>query len=150
MSMTEINGHRRAPSRQKRPRSAVTSGRELFIGGDSKSAWSRRYHDLVVGYINDLSAGEGPNALSEGTLGLIQHTASIKCELERLDAMRSRSEPVDMNCYASQTGHYRRNLETLYGTVLERRQRDITSSCDDVISDYEKEVALNEHAAITD
>jgi len=30
---------------KRRPRSAVTSGRKLFVEGNPNSAWSRRYRD---------------------------------------------------------------------------------------------------------
>ncbi len=118
------------PSRAKRPRSAVTSGRELFIDGDSNSAWSRRYHDLLVGYINDTSAGAGPNALSEMQLDLIRHCAAMQCELERLDARLSRDQPVDMDRYCRTAGHLRRHFETL---GIERKQRDVGPSLGEII-----------------
>jgi len=35
----------RRPTRGKRPRSAITSGRKLFVQGDPNSAWSRRYYE---------------------------------------------------------------------------------------------------------
>jgi hypothetical protein len=33
--------------KHRRGRTAVTSGRKLFVEGDPNSAWSRRYRDLV-------------------------------------------------------------------------------------------------------
>ena len=122
---TLANGHHRAPSRSKRPRSAITSGRQLFVGGNPNSAWTRRYSDLRSGYIADVSAGRGPDALSYAQLSEIDCVASIKTELERLDAMRSRGEEVDMNSYASASGHLRRHLESLYGVTLERKSLEI-------------------------
>ncbi len=117
-----INGHRRMPSRAKRPRSAVTSGRLLFVDGDPNSAWSRRYHDLVLGHVNDMSAGEGPNMLSAAQLSLIRRCAAMEAELERLDSMLSRNEPIDLDSYARVSGHLRRLFETL---GLERKPRDV-------------------------
>jgi hypothetical protein len=74
-----------APDRKrgKRPRSAVTSGRQLFIDGDPNSAWSRRYHDLVVGHIADQGSRD---MLSEARLALIRRAAAMECELEQLEA----------------------------------------------------------------
>lgn len=109
-------------SRSKRPRSAITSGRQLFISGNPNSAWSRRFHDLIFGHIHDVSAGRGPDALSHAQLKLIRVAAAIECELERLDAMLSRSEEVDMDAYARVSGHLRRMWETL---GLERRAKTI-------------------------
>ena len=71
---SEANGHdgtpastvkkpqrrKRAPSRAIRPRSAITSGRKLFDGGDPNSAWTRRFDDLLTAHINDISAGQEP------------------------------------------------------------------------------------------
>jgi hypothetical protein len=113
---------RRAPSRAKRPRSAVTSGRQLFIAGDPRSAWSRRFHDLVVGHVSDLG---GADILSEAQFSLIRRAAAIECELERLDARLSVGDAVDMDSYARVAGHLRRLFETL---GLERRPRDVAPS----------------------
>lgn len=122
MSAREVraNGHRRTPSRAKRPRSAVTSGRDLFVGGDPNSAWARRFDDLITGHIADLG---GADLLSEAQFSLIRRAAAIECELERLDARLSRNEAVDMDAYARVAGHLRRLFETL---GLKRVPRDIT------------------------
>jgi hypothetical protein len=61
-NVVPIKARRRAPSRAKRPRSAVTSGRRLFVEGDENSAWSRRFHDLIIGHVADLG---GADLLSE-------------------------------------------------------------------------------------
>jgi hypothetical protein len=121
---TPANGNRRSPtsrfgSRAKRPRSAVTSGRSLFIGGDPHSKWSRRFHDLIVGHVSDLG---GPEVLSEAQFSLIRRCAAMECELERLDAQLSRDEPVDMDRYGRAASHLRRIFETL---GIERKQRDV-------------------------
>src|SRR4029077_419854 len=88
------NGRQRTPSRSKRPRSAVTSGRKLFVEGDPNSAWSRRFHDLVVRHTGDLG---GRDMLSEAQFSLIRRATSIECELERLDAMMSIGVEVDLD-----------------------------------------------------
>jgi hypothetical protein len=116
-SQTSVRQHRarnaeRAPTRaqSKRPRSAVTSGRKLFVEGSPNSAWSRRYHDLVVGHANDLG---GHDMLSNAQMSLIRRAAAIEAELERLDARLSSGEEVDMDTYARVAGHLRRLFETL-------------------------------------
>ncbi len=141
-SSTHTNGHeprngrqRRAPSRAIRARSAVTSGRQLFVDGNPNTAWSRRYHDLVVGHMNDLG---GADLLSEAQFSLIRRAAAIECELERLDARLSLGEPVDMDAYARVAGHLRRLFETL---GLERRPRDITPTLDQYLSNKRHETA---------
>jgi hypothetical protein len=112
----------RAPTRAMRPRSAITSGRELFVNGDPNSAWSRRFHDLIKGHIADLG---GTDQLSEAQFSLIRRASSIECELERLDAKLSREEPIDLDAYARVSGHLRRLFETL---GVERRAKDVTDA----------------------
>jgi len=109
----------RRPTPRKRPRSAITSGRKLFVEGDPNSAWSRRYYDLCVGHINDLG---GRDVLSEAQLSLIRRASAIECELERLDAALSLGEAVDLDSYGRATSHLRRLFETL---GLKRQPREI-------------------------
>ena len=52
------------PKKPKRKSSAVTSGRRLFVEGDGRSPWSRRYRDLIAGHVSDLG---GHDTLSEAT-----------------------------------------------------------------------------------
>jgi hypothetical protein len=135
MDITRMSGlesetveHKRAPRRTKRskssratrPRSAVTSGRQLFISGDPQSAWSRRFHDLVIGHCNDLG---GFDVLSDARISLIRRASSIECELERLDALLSTGAAVNLDCYGRAASHLRRILETL---GLDRKVRDVT------------------------
>jgi hypothetical protein len=148
MSVSEIptNGHRRTPtprcgSRAKRPRSAVTSGRELFIDGNPHSAWSRRFHDLIVGHVSDLG---GADLLSEAQNSLIRRCAAMECELERLDAQLSRYEPVDMVRYAQVAGHLRRIFETL---GVERKPRDVTPTLEQYLQSLKQADAAETEAA---
>jgi hypothetical protein len=113
------NARQRTPSRAKRPRSAVTSGRKLFVEGDPNSAWSRRFHDLVLGHVGDLG---GADLLSEAQFSLIRRAAAIECELERLDARLSIGEPVDLDSYGRCAGHLRRLFETI---GVERKAREV-------------------------
>jgi len=113
MTMFEAESTKSLP--RKRPRSAVTSGRKLFVQGNPNSAWSRRYYDLCVGHISDLG---GKDILSEAQLSLIRRASAIECELERLDAALSLGEAVNLDEYGRATSHLRRLFETL---GLERR-----------------------------
>jgi hypothetical protein len=112
---------KRAPSRAIRPRSAITSGRQLFVDGDPNSAWSRRFHDLLIAHTNDISP-KGADALSAAQLGLIRQATSLECELERLQARLSRGEEVNLEAFARTAGHLRRLWETL---GLERRAKEV-------------------------
>jgi hypothetical protein len=81
------------PKRQ-RPRSGVTSGRKQFVFGNPNSAWSRRFHDLVIGHIAD--AG-GRDRLSEAQLALIKRAAGLECECEKIEGRMSQDEEVDLD-----------------------------------------------------
>jgi hypothetical protein len=118
MSVSEAATNARGRPQAKRPRSAVTSGRKLFVQGDPNSAWARRYHDLVVRHVGDLG---GKSVLSEAQLSLIRRASSIECELERLDAMLSLGEEVDLDSYGRAASHLRRLFEVL---GIERKARD--------------------------
>jgi hypothetical protein len=107
-------------AREKRPRSAVTSGRKLFVKGDPNSAWARRFHDLVVGHVVD--AG-GRDMLSEAQFALCKRAAALECELEQLEGRLSQGEQVDLDRYGRAASHLRRILETL---GLERRAVAVT------------------------
>ena len=107
---------------KRRPRSAVTSRRRLWITGDSNSAWSRRYADLVHRRASDLG---GPAALSESQLSLTRRAAALECELELLEGRMSQGEQVDLNTYGRAASHLRRILESL---GLKRQPRDITNA----------------------
>jgi hypothetical protein len=77
----------RPPVRAKRrPRSAVTSGRQQFVLGNPNSAWARRFHDLCQGHVGDL--GGRPN-ISEAQFALCKRAAALECELELMEGRLS-------------------------------------------------------------
>jgi hypothetical protein len=138
MNETEVqaNGRKRAPSRASRPRSAITSGRQLFVDGDPNSAWSRRFHDLLIAHISDISAGQGADVLSAAQLTSLRQATAIEAELERLQAMLSRGEEVNLEAFARTAGHLRRMWETL---GLERAAK--------TVNDMKAFLAKRKHAA---
>jgi hypothetical protein len=105
------------------PKKCGDERQTLFVDGNPNSAWSRRFDDLLFGYINDVSGGAGPDALSVKQLTLCRHCATMQSELERLDARLSNDMPVDMDRYCRTAGHLRRHFETL---GIERKQRDVS------------------------
>jgi hypothetical protein len=137
MSEAEANIVEREQARPKRrPRSAVTSGRKLFVAGNPNSAWSRRYYDLCSHHIQDISCGRGRDALTEAQLSLIRRAAAIECELERLDARLSVGEEVNLNEYGRATSHLRRLFEVL---GLRRLALDVTPTLDDIAEEIAAE-----------
>jgi len=130
-----------ATTEKKRPRSAVTSGRKLLIGGDPNSAWSRRYRDLVVRHISDLG---GRDMLSEAQLSLVRRAAALACELEQMEARMSQGEAVNLDSFGRAASHLRRLLEAV---GLHRRARDVTPTLAELIAQDEAEQAAEEAAA---
>jgi hypothetical protein len=122
METTEVkmNGGKRSQKRAKRVRSAVTSGRKLFVDGDPNSAWARRYHDLAARHASDLG---GPAELSEAQISLIRRAAAIECELELMEGRLSRGEEIDIDKFTRSASHLRRIFETL---GVERKPKDVT------------------------
>jgi hypothetical protein len=137
-----INGHKRrrrngiGKSHAKRPRSAITSGRKLFIDGqgDPNSAWSRLWVDLIVDYASDFG---GVDALTFRQFSDIQHAASIKCELLRLDGLQSKGERISIKdyCYAA---HKHLHLMEAIPRLGERPPpHDVTPSLNDILREHE-------------
>jgi hypothetical protein len=118
-AVEEVYKSRRA--RVKRPRSAVTSGRRQFINGNPNSAWSRRYHDLIIAHAQD--AG-GRATLSEAQYSLCRRAAGLECEIERMEAGLSRGDEVDLDRYGRASSHLRRILESL---GLERKAKSVNT-----------------------
>jgi hypothetical protein len=133
METTEgpVNGGKRSRKRAKRARSAVTSGRKLFVDGDPNSAWARRYHDLAARHASDLG---GPAELSEAQVSLIRRAAAIECELELMEGRLSRGEEIDIDKFTRSASHLGRIFETL---GVERKPRDVTPTVASYIAQKE-------------
>jgi hypothetical protein len=110
----------RAAARARRPRSAVTSGRQQFITGNPNSAWARRFHDLVLGHVSDLG---GRSTMSEAQLALCKRAAGLECELEQMEGRMSLGQEISLDSYGRAASHLRRMLETL---GVERRAKTVT------------------------
>jgi hypothetical protein len=124
-----IQGH--VPAAKRKMRSRISSGRQLFIDGDPNSAWSRRYHDLLIGHISD--AG-GMELVSEAQLSIIRRATAMECEIERLEAKLSRGENVDLDVFGRAASHLRRLFEAI---GIERRAKDITEPTRYMAVEYE-------------
>jgi hypothetical protein len=107
-------------------RSAVTNGRRLFVDGDARSPWSRRYYDLVSLHVSDMG---GRSNLCEGQLALIKRVSALQVELEQMYGRLSLGQDVDLDVYQRVTNTLRRVLESL-GLNTGRKPRDITAETD--------------------
>jgi hypothetical protein len=78
--------------------SRATKGKQLFVeGGDARSAWSRRWRDLVLAHIGDLGGFE---LVSEAQISICRRASTLEVELELLDARLSEGKDVDRDLYA--------------------------------------------------
>jgi hypothetical protein len=108
------------PVKPKRKSSAVSSGRRMFVQGDSSSAWSRRYRDIVAGHVSDLG---GQAVLSEAEISLIKRVSTLELECEQAEGKLSMGQEIDLDLYQRMTNSLRRVLESL---GLQRRPRNVT------------------------
>jgi hypothetical protein len=127
----------------KRPRSAVTSGRKFFVTGDPNSAWARRFHDLVVGHIADTG---GRDMLSEAQLALCKRAAALECECVQLEGRLSQGEQIDLDRYGRAASHLRRLLESV---GLERKPRSVTRTVDEYARQMSRGVRMTAATATT-
>jgi hypothetical protein len=89
--------------------SQVTTGKRCFVDiGDGRSAWAKRWGDLILAHAADLG---GLDMLSEAQLSICRRTAAIECELESMEGRMSASQPIDIAVYARLTGVLCRLLE---------------------------------------
>jgi hypothetical protein len=142
VSLRQRNREAIAPRLQKQ-RSAVTNGRRLFVDGDARSPWSRRYYDLVSLHVSDMG---GRSNLCEGQLALIKRACALQVELEQMDGRLSLGQEVDLDVYQRVTNTLRRVLESL-GLNTGRKPRDITDESDTAKLNRLLDLAAEEEAA---
>ncbi len=98
------------PAKPKRKSSAVSSGRRMFVQGDSSSAWSRRYRDIVASHVSDLG---GRELLSEAEVSLIKRVSTLEIELEQMEGKLSMGLEIDLDLFQRTANSMRRLHETL-------------------------------------
>jgi hypothetical protein len=88
-------------------RSAVTNGSVLFNGVDHRSAWMRRYRDLIADHVSDLG---GIAAMSQSEQVLARRAAMLclQCEL-----MESKWDANNGEASAKQIATYQTTVNTL-------------------------------------
>jgi hypothetical protein len=128
-------------SRSVQNRSAVTNRKRLFVEGDGRSPWARRWRDLVELHAGDLG---GIDVLSEAQFSLIKRAATIEVELELSEGRMSMGQEVDLDIFTRSASHLRRIFETL---GIERRPKDATPSLAQYLSARTAEMAVSESAA---
>lgn len=133
MPKTDAAPRKKRKAIAKRPQnnvSRVTSGRSLFASGDGRSAWGRRFKDLLYLHCEDLG---GIESLREFQLSLVRRVATMECELERMESELAEGKPVDVDAYARIASHLRRIVESL---GLKRVVRDREPSLKEIVAKY--------------
>jgi len=95
-----------------RKASSVTTGTRMFIDShaDGRSAWARRWNDLVLMHAADLG---GFDMLSEAQISIYKRAATLECELESMEGRKSAGMPVDIEVYGRISGRLCRLLELI-------------------------------------
>jgi hypothetical protein len=132
--MLENSLQDRSPSisRSVTNRSAITNGTRLFMEGDGRSPWARRWRDLVELHVADLG---GIDNVSEAEKAIIRRAATLICELERREAEFAVGEgasDIALEVYQRASNSLRRLLES---TGLKRRARDVTPTLADYLDE---------------
>ena len=110
-------------------RSRVANGSSLFLPGvDGRSAIARRFRDIFNAIISDLG---GSTEVSEAQSQLCRRAAALSVACEQIEAELAAGNVVPLSGLITATNALRRVLDTL---GLERRQRDITPTLDQYLS----------------
>ena len=113
--------------------SPVTSGKRMFVDlGDGRSAWARRWNELVLTHASDLG---GYDMLSEAQISICKRAATLECELESMEGCKSAGLPVDIEVYGRISGRLCRMLE-LIGTRRLTRPIDPLSEFAKAVEGY--------------
>ena len=92
------------PTSTPRPRrqlSAVTTGKRIFVRGDGRSPWTRRWRDLIEAHASDLGGAGTPSVAQRS---LIRRAATLEVELEAIEGRLSEGKGADLAAFAAVTG----------------------------------------------
>ena len=137
-----MSGHPRVDLSLSRSRSAITNGSHLLADLDHRGAWARRLRDLISLHLSDLG---GEDHVSESEKVLVRRCSMLTLQLELMEQNFAKNEGGEatapqIEAYQRCTNTLRRTLESL---GLQRRQRDITPTIEDIA----REIAEEDEAA---
>jgi hypothetical protein len=77
----------------RRRTSPVSQGKRMFLDplADGRTAWARRWIDLVLLHAADLG---GYETLSEAQISICKRAAALECQLEKWEGHMSAGMPV--------------------------------------------------------
>ena len=118
---------------------AVTNGSAVLAHVDGRSAWMRRFRDLIATPEADLG---GRDTLSEGQRAIVRRAALLQCQLERMETHIAQNDGEAgeklIDCYQRTSGGLRRLLESI-GLNQGRKQRDVTTLGDLLREDLKRQ-----------
>ncbi len=100
-------------------RSRVSNGKSLFVETDSRTAWARRFRDVLAEIVSDLG---GADVLSEGQRQLARRCATIAIMCERMEGEAANGKDIDLDAYGQLTDRLGRAFNRL---GLRRQARDV-------------------------
>jgi hypothetical protein len=107
---------------ERKNRSKVTNGKRLFVEGDKRGPWSRRFSDILGLIVSDLG---GPDVLSEGQRQLARRATTLSIACEKLEGELAQGRDVDLETYGQMCDRLGRCFNRL---GLKRQAKDITPS----------------------
>jgi hypothetical protein len=105
-------------------RSRMTNGKVLLTGVDGRSAWSRRFRDLIQIHTEDLG-GEANTSAAERSI--VRRAAALTTELEAMEArfaIAGGATAEELDVYSRVSNTMRRHLESI---GIKRRPREVLS-----------------------
>ena len=91
-----------------------------YRAGDGRSAWTRRWKDLVELHCGDMG---GVVNMSEAQISLVRRTSAMEVQLESMEARMSECDmTVDLALYNRTSGELRRISETVGTHRIARRR----------------------------
>jgi hypothetical protein len=108
-------------------RSRVSNGKALFVEGDQRGPWARRWRDVLGEIISDLG---GADLLSEGQKQLARRCATISIACERMEGEAAEGREIDLDTYGTLTDRLGRALQRL---GLKRQARQVGQTLGDLL-----------------
>jgi hypothetical protein len=105
----------------RKARSKVTNGKHVFVEGDKRGPWTRRFKDILACIVSDLG---GADILSEGQRQIARRAATLSIACEKLEGELAQGGDVDLVVYGMLTDRLGRCFNRL---GLRRQAKDITT-----------------------
>ena len=107
-------------------RSAISNGTKVLAHIDHRSAWMRRFRDLLRNYQADLG---GTEVLSEGQRAIIRRASLLQTQCEMIEqkfaAQNGAASREDLDAYQRASNSLRRLIESL-GLNEGRKAKDVS------------------------